>query len=295
MRTVSSRIFLLALAGCLASGCGGFDRRLSYAAERSAAMRGVQMNYAVYLPPGFSAEERLPLIVFLHGGGDSHDAFDRHGISAQLDESMASGDVPRAVILLPSGDLGFWMNWYDETRRYEDWIADELVPTVAANYDTLPCPEHCHVMGVSMGGAGAMRMAHHRPDRFSTVTSISGPVMDTEQMISFAEDRLLAILMPTHRIFGPTRPRERIEEDDLFLRWTSPESTRLDSIVIAWVMNDREGIVGGSRALHDHFEDHHIPHAAWEYEGDHAWVSWAPIIERAIAYQLRDRIEESVE
>ncbi len=249
-------------------------------------MNGVRMNYAVYAPPRFSQREELPLVVFLHGGGDSHDAFDRHGVSARLDEAITAGDVPRAIIVLPNGELGFWINWYDQTRRYEDWVVEELMPQVALSHNTADCPAHCHVMGVSMGGNGALRFAHHRPDTFSTVAALSGPVMSTEQMVSFTNDRLLSIIIPMHRIFGPAAPRSRIEADDLFLRWTSPEETHMRSIVLAWGRQDRAAIIQGSRAFHRHLESHHIPHEAWEYDGGHNWRSWTPVILRALRVQL---------
>lgn len=279
---------LACVALLLLGGCASFPKRLDYFTQVSDAMNGARMAYAVYAPRDHTPREALPLVVFLHGGGDSHDAFDRHGISPRLDEAIGAGRVPRAVIVLPNGDFGFWANWYDETRRYEDWVVDELMPRVARDYGTRPCPDECHVMGVSMGGSGALRFAHHRPDRFSTVTAISGPVMNTDQMIRFLNDPLFSILVPMHRVFGPPEPRGRIEQDDLYRQWTSREDTRLRSIVLAWGDEDRGAIVEGSRAFSRHLTEHDIPHEAWEYDGGHAWVAWAPIIERALAHQLRE-------
>ncbi len=261
---------------------------MEYVRHASSAMNGTTMEYAVYAPPDHRPDEDLPLVVFLHGGGDSDDAFDRHGISARLDRAIAAGEVPRAVIVLPNGDLGFWANWYDNSRRYEDWVVDEVMPRVAASHHTSGCPDHCHVMGVSMGGSGALRFAHHRPDRFSTVTSISGPVMNTDQMIGFVDNRLYQVVIPTYRIFGPPEPRSRIERDDLYLQWTSLEATGMDRIVLAWGDRDRAQIIEGDHAFDRALREHHVPHQAWEYRGGHNWVSWAPVIERALAYQLRD-------
>lgn len=277
----------IVVALALLSGCAGFPHRMAYVAEPSAAMNGVQMDHAVYLPPGFRDDEVLPLVVFLHGGGDSHDAFDRHGISARLDRAMREGRVPRAVIVLPDGDFGFWANWADGTRRYEDWVADELVPAVRERYHTRGCPDDCHIMGVSMGGSGALSIAHHRPDRFSTVTAISAPVMNTERMIDFVQNRFFAIFIPTHRIWGSPE-RARIERDDLFLQWTSPESTHLRRIILAWGDREQGGILDANRAFSRHLREHDIQHHAWEYEGGHAWTAWAPVIERALAAQLAE-------
>ena len=278
-----------ALAALALAGCASFPRQLDYATHVSEANHGAILDYALYTPPGFDpGEERLPLVVFLHGGGDSEDAFDRHGVSAALDRSVAVGETPRAVILLPDGDFGMWANWYDESRAYEDWVIDELMPLVASRLNTLPCPAGCHVMGVSMGAMGALRFAHHRPDAFSTVTVISGAPLTTQQMVDFQNDRLISIIVPTHRIFGPLEPIERIQREDLFLRWTSPEATRMERVVLAWGSRDRDAIREGARAFDAHLGEHDIPHEAWQYDGEHKWVDWTPVILRALRIQLGD-------
>ena len=89
------------------------------------------------------------------------------------------------------------------------FAVDEVMPRVGADYGTGECPAECHVMGVSMGGSGATRFAHHRPDRFGTLTAISGPVMNTAQMASFVDDRLLAIVIAGAISFSPCLPRLR--------------------------------------------------------------------------------------
>ncbi|MCZ7682893.1 MAG: esterase family protein [Sandaracinaceae bacterium] len=260
---------------------------MSYSSQHSAAMNGSRMSYSVFVPPGFAPEERLPLVVFLHGAGDGPDAFDRHGVSARLERAMSSGRLARAVVLLPDGGLGLWANWADETRRYEDWVVEELMPMVRARYHTAACPGACHVMGVSVGGFGALRFALHRPDRFSTVAAISAPVLDADQMYGLLSAHAYAALVPTHRIFGPVPCRSCLRADDPFHRWTSRARTGMRRIVVAWGSADRPVVAQTSRALAGHLEACSIPHDAWEFEGRHRWSSWAAVIERALKAQLR--------
>ncbi|MGF1464547.1 MAG: alpha/beta hydrolase [Sandaracinaceae bacterium] len=289
LRTGFAPAFVLLAVAASGCGLGPVQRRMTYGHQVSQANHGVEMDYAVLTPRGWVRGEELPLVVFLHGGGDSHDAFDRHGVSERLLDGMASGRIPRAVVVLPNGHLGFWANWWAGTRRYEDWVVEELIPRVRARYQTLPCPEHCHVMGVSMGGAGSLRFALNRPDTFSTVASLSGPIFTTEEMLSFVQNRLLAILIPSEAIFGPP-DRRRVMQEDLFLVWTSAEATRLDRIFLAWGDHDRGGIIEASRRFHEHLERHDIPHTAVEYEGNHSWASWSPVIEQAFVEQV-ERVE----
>jgi len=264
-------------------GCG-FERRLDYVPVRSEIMRA-DLSYSVYLPPDYQEGERLPMIVFLHGGGDDPAVWDRYGLSETFDRMHRSGELPRALVFFPQGDNGFWMNWYDGTRRYEDWVVDELMPEVASRYDTLPCPEHCHVMGVSMGAHGALRFALHRPERFASVTALSGPIFDTEQMMSFTQNRLYSTFIPTHRIFGPPSPRSRIEAEDIFLRWDDPDDVEVD-IFFGWATDDRGQIKLLNERFHQHLEERGIPHHAEEFEGGHNWYTWEPVIARAMRYHL---------
>ncbi|MCA9616562.1 MAG: hypothetical protein KC586_27580 [Myxococcales bacterium] len=269
----------------------GFERRLEYVPVQSRVMRA-NLSYSVYVPPDFSAEERLPLVLFLHGGGDDPASFDRHGLSARFDAAYREGRLPRAVIFFPQGDDGFWMNWYDGSRRYQDWILGELLPEVQERYHTLPCPEDCHVMGVSMGAHGSLRFALDHGDRFASVSALSGPVFDSQQMMDFTENRLYATLIPTHRVFGPADP-DRVAREDIFLRWESPEDVG-PSLFLAWGTEDREAIRDLNARFTAHLSEHGIDHHAEEYVGIHGWVDWAPVIERALRYQLAgERLEPS--
>lgn len=275
---------LLVLA--VVSGCDSFPRAMTYATVPSHAMRGVWMQYAVYAPADLAEGEHLPLVVFLHGGGDGPDCLDRAGLGLEIDSAMAHGEIPRAVILVPEGDLGFWANWYDGSRHYEDWVMDEVVPRVAHQLHTGQCPESCHLMGVSMGAEGALRFAIHRPGAFASITAISGPSLDTDHRIAFINDPLNNIIIPTQHVFGPPRPRSRIEADDPFVVWRDASALHGARLTIAWGSQDRDFVREGSSALHAHLEAHHVPHAHEEFEGGHGWQWWRPVILEALRTQL---------
>jgi S-formylglutathione hydrolase FrmB len=267
-------------------GCSEFVRAASYDRRASPAMRGTWMEYAVLVPADYADDESLPLVLFLHGGGDGPDCLDRSGLGPELAAAMANGEIPRAVIVVPQGDLGFWANWYDGSRAYEDWVLDDLRPYVERRWNTQPCPTGCHVMGVSMGAEGAVRFAIHRPWLFRSVTSISGPALDTERRIAFVEDRLWQSIIPTYHVFGPSEPRSRIEADDPYLVWSTPESLGDTSLFVAWGSADRGEVREGAMHFEEHLTTHGIPHVSREFEGTHSWTSWGPVIREALVTQL---------
>jgi len=277
------RLIVLALGLALAAGCASGPKRLEYGRADSPAMER-SMRYAVYTPPDFRAEERLPLVLFLHGGGDSETAFDRHGIGERLDEAITAGRVPRVVVVLPDGELGFWRNWRDGSNGYRDWATKELMPRVMADYHTQECPDGCHVMGVSMGGSGTMHFLFTFPNLFESAAIISAPIMDTDAMLSFAENPLIGFFIPVRRIWGEPS-REQVAFEDPFLHWETPDDLPA-RIYLAWAEGDRGQIVFGNEKLHEHLAERRVPHAYESFEGGHNWTSWAPVIERALTFMI---------
>lgn len=244
------------------------------------------METAVLVPSDLGPGERLPLVVFLHGGGDGPDCLDRSGVATDLARAMADGTVPRAVVVAPQGDLGFWANWYDGSRRYEDFVVDEVMPRLARRHRTLPCPEGCHVMGVSMGAEGALRFAVHRRGTWGSVTAISGPSLDTRRRLEFLRDPLINAIIPTWHVFGPPAPRRRVEADDPWLVWRSTRDVGA-RLHLAWGLRDRDFVRDGSERFHAHLEARGVEHTHEVFDGGHDWVSWRPVILAAFARQIR--------
>ena len=246
----------------------------------------VQMNYAVYTPPGFTPDEELPLVVFLHGGGDDYQSFDRWEIGQRLDRAIEEGRVPRVVVTLPDGHMGMWANWADGSRRYQDWVMDEVIPSVERDYHTRSCPDDCHIMGVSMGGNGSLRMMLRYPERFASLAILSGPIFTTDEMIDFSTNGgMMRFFIPVRRIFGEP-VRSLVEREDPFLVWRSREDYGDKGLFVAYAADDRNGIPEASRRFHEHLDEAGILHEFEEFEGGHNWVSWGPVIERAIAHNV---------
>jgi len=276
---------LAALAAGVLVACASAPSRLEYASLESAAM-GRPMDYALYLPPDWQPGEEMPLVVFLHGGGDGVDCFDEAGVGQVLDAALASGRLPRAAIVVAEGDLGFWENWADGSHAYRDWVLHDLVPHVEAATGAGPCPERCHVVGISMGGYGALRIALLEPRAFSTVTAISAPILDTDAMDDLANRSWLRFLIPVDRIWGDAQDREAIARGDLYLRWRGPADLGPTRLVLAWGDHDRRGVREMNERFHTHLEEAEIPHVALVFEGGHRWSDWTPVLVDALRIQL---------
>ncbi len=267
--------------------CAGAPLRMRYAHLESSAMHGRSMAYAVYTPPGWSTAEQLPLVVFLHGGGgDDVHCLDEAGVPALLDAEIEARRLPRVIVVVPQGDRGFWANWVDGTRNYEDWVIREVMPNVASAYHTAPCPAGCHVMGVSMGGNGAVRFALHHPELFASVGILSGPIFDSQRMKDIVQKGLFRYFARLDRVFGSDPKEDELRKSDPFQRWRSPADAPL-RIFFARGTHDRQGIAETNDAFRDHLVQHHIPHQYIVFPGGHRWEDWKPVLVEAIRHGLR--------
>lgn len=281
------RIAPLALALPLILGaCASAPNRLVHVDLQSLQAK-TKMAYEVWTPLDFDAtREQLPLVVFLHGGGDSENSFDEAGIGQHLDAELAAGRIPRVVIVVPRGENGFWENWYDGTKNYRSWVIEEVIPAVQNEYRTLPCPEHCHVGGVSMGGHGTLRFAWFHPGVFASASALSAPVFDSEAIADFTGNFLIKLFIPVESIWGPTDDLDRIRSEDLYRQWKTQSDLKGMRLLLGVAEKDRDGLIKLNRKFHTHLEDHAIEHVYLEFPGRHKWVSWTPIIDKVLRFAV---------
>lgn len=116
-----------------------------------------------------SDSARFPVVYLLNGHGGDHDSWNN---IIDLD-SMAS--KYGYILVCPDGRN----SWYfdspvNDKMKMESFIVDDLVDWVDTNYRTMKGRDHRAIMGLSMGGHGAMWVGIRHPMVFGTVGSTSG-------------------------------------------------------------------------------------------------------------------------
>ena len=154
----------------------------------------------VYLPEAYTPADttrRYPVIYFLHGaGGDGFDlAFFTFLARVNLDIILSAGVIEPAIFVFPDGWAPPYQgSFYTNSPLYgnfEDYIVADLIAYVDGKYNTVAERDARLLMGHSMGGYGAMKLALKHPELFRAVAAHSGP-LDFAQLRSDVVDDVVS-------------------------------------------------------------------------------------------------------
>jgi pimeloyl-ACP methyl ester carboxylesterase len=201
MRLISAVLIVLALATpgrAQYLGCVNLDRvnrRLSgnvvdYTQNHGADRRiyspilGRPRDLYVYLPPGYNPSCSYPLVVYMHVANVDEHYFVGSKMLANLDEMIVQGKCPPMVVACPDGSYGgsdlfcephsLYVN--GNGGRFEDYVLQEVIPFLRANFAIRPEREALAFLGTSAGGYGAMSIAIRRRDLVGAVATLGAPL-----------------------------------------------------------------------------------------------------------------------
>ncbi|NVJ45509.1 MAG: alpha/beta fold hydrolase [Cytophagia bacterium] len=130
---------------------------------------------SVYLPPGYDdSSQKYPVVYFLHGFMGNHVIFPQ--MKEVLDYAIESKKIKPFIFVISDQYTTYKGSFYSNSGvfgNWEDFTAYDLVNYVDENYRTIADKESRGITGHSMGGYGALKIAMHHPDIFSSVYALS--------------------------------------------------------------------------------------------------------------------------
>jgi S-formylglutathione hydrolase FrmB len=129
--------------------------------------------YCVMLPPGYAAESgrRFPVVYYLHGLGDNEQSLVNLGGWPIYDRLMREKKIGEFALVAPAGFESFYVNSRDGQFRYEDFFLREFLPAMEKKYRIGTSRAQRGIMGISMGGYGAMHYGFKYPEMFAAVSA----------------------------------------------------------------------------------------------------------------------------
>jgi enterochelin esterase-like enzyme len=127
----------------------------------------------VYLPPGYTADRRYPVIYFLHGFWGSPSSFvDGLRLADAADTEITAGRARPFIGVMPPGGPMTKTTSDEWAGVWETYVIRDVVPWVDANLSADPAQRS--IAGLSAGGYGAVDIGLRHPGMFKTLESWGG-------------------------------------------------------------------------------------------------------------------------
>ena len=212
----------------------------------------------VYLPPGYTAQQRYPVLYLLHGIAGNQDEWRGYVRGpAILDKLLASGQAVPMIVVMPNGraladdapppaDEVFTPGHAAGFEKFERDLLDFLIPAVDSAYPTLADREHRAIAGLSMGGGQALNFGLAHLDRFAWIGAFS-PAPNTHGIDELVPD---------------------------------PAVARRDLKLLYLSCGNQDGLISVSQAAHRGLVQRDVPHLWNVDDHGHDRESWAENLHR---------------
>ncbi len=280
------------------------------------------MKYNIVVPAGYGeSDERYPVLYLLHGLTSNYTAW----ALMRVPEYAARHEM---IVVMPDVGNSWYVNWAEseegQKNAWEDYLINDLIGHVDANYRTIAKREGRAINGLSMGGYGGLMLGLRHPDMFCSIGSHSGAISyaanarwaienpeeakkrDEERRarwsnregsegIREAYERRLRESNEAIGIEGFSSQADRAPQGQMFI--SSEDCDRYDpfKLVLEIPKEDlphihvdcgtEDFLIGSSRDFVKHLQDNTIPYSYAESEGGHAPAYWVREVAHSMAVQ----------
>lgn len=201
MTQVARSLMVACLLTVLARPCAA--QQVVKTDEYDSPSVGRKLRCRVILPAGYeSSGERYPVLYLLHGFSGDFTKWSNHGAG------RAAAPLG-LIVVLPDGANSWYVNWASSERggkdRWEDAIVKDLLAHVDSSYRTVAAREGRAILGLSMGGYGAITLGLRHPDLFVSIGSTSGALDHARGCMRILEDHPDAVV-PTRNPEAKVNP-----------------------------------------------------------------------------------------
>lgn len=255
--------------------------KLAFETFKSASL-GRDVPYSIYLPPSYETktDARYPVVVFLHGLFEDEKRWTAAGRGVEvLDKLIDEKKIGEMIVAVPDAarGFGFYTNAKNGGEKWEDAIVADFVPFLDSKYRTVADRKGRALLGCSMGGYGAIKIAFRHPALFSAVAAHSPALFpaDLEQLPEYAENLInnpkSFLNKPIRQTFGDPIDAQFWKENNPFFIVEQDKTPKDLKIYFDCGETDRFSFDKGTKALHELLEMKGVPHESALRPGSHGW------------------------
>lgn len=285
MRKYSSLIrFGLSLALILLFGCNrkvtpppDHPRLTDLVMSRDVTFHSIslerEITYRVILPKVAPSAQGLPVVYLLHGGGGDFREWSN-------DSDVARFAQEGLILVMPEGESSYYTNSVDRPKdRFEDYVAKDLIADVDARFPA--DPSRRAIVGISMGGFGAIKLALKYPALYAFVGALS-PAIDVPSR-PFSIKRISQYRYHAS-IFGAWGSQTRRDNDPFVLaRKADPSKVPF----IFATCGEQEGLLPSNRQFAKLLASRNFQFEFHSGPGGHNWNQWNHRLPDVFASLLR--------
>ena len=232
---------------------------------------GRRGDICVFVPPGVTAGQSLPIAILLHGVYGSAWSWALSGrVHLTAMEMIDNEEIPPMIIAMPSDGL-----WGDGSgyvphggADYEKWIVEDVVAVLKETITGAGENSRQFIGGLSMGGFGAMKLGAKYGNRFAGISAHSS-ITNLEQMKLFAEEDLANYAQA-----------DKTEED--VFETIKKNISYLPRLRFDCGKDDL--LIEQNRLLHQQLENENIQHIYEEFDGVHEWPYWIEHVRASLKF-----------
>jgi predicted peptidase len=128
---------------------------------------GSESPYVIYVPTGYDASKKYPVILFLHGSGETKGGT-KKPVEVGIGPAIKKLTTPlEAFVVIPQSEKRTWQAASEDGKRAIA-ILDEVIKSYSID------PKRVSLTGLSMGGFGTWSLAAAYPERWSAIAPICG-------------------------------------------------------------------------------------------------------------------------
>jgi len=174
--------------GKMAAPPEGFDKRREGVeqgkmdtVEYDSTVVGIKRKARVYTPPGYSKDQKYPVLYLLHGIGGDENEWPRGGApDVIMDNLYAEKKAAPMIVVMPNGRASKDLTARDPIPKqspafaaFEKELLGDLIPFIEKNYSVKADRESRALAGLSMGGGQSLNFGLGNLDTFAWVGGFS--------------------------------------------------------------------------------------------------------------------------
>ncbi len=178
------------------------------------------------------------------------------------------------AVVMPNGENSFWIDGQSTGHQYGTFLCEELVSYVRKVFRLALTREDTYIMGLSMGGFGAIHSALMYSDTFGKAAAMSSALIihKVAQMTPGSSDDV-ANYDYYREVFGDPEKLESSENNpENIAKWLMDEGSTVPELFMSCGTEDF--LLEENRQFHEYLELINFPHTYIESVGGHDNFFW---------------------